>query len=130
MADYYIRSGHFEKARDIYEEAIETVVTVRDFTQVFDAYAQFEESMVSAKMEASAESGPNDEGRELEIILNFGRLMKHLNENREFCIEIPILSDPDYTAIDSAYICRPIYMFLSSFEYKYVREISGNLEPV
>jgi hypothetical protein len=25
---------------DIYEEAIQTVITVRDFTQVFDAYAQ------------------------------------------------------------------------------------------
>lgn len=34
LADYYIRSGLFERARDIYEEAIQTVTTVRDFTQV------------------------------------------------------------------------------------------------
>ena len=34
MADFYIRSGLFERARDIYEEAIQTVTTVRDFTQV------------------------------------------------------------------------------------------------
>ena len=65
LADYYIRSGHFEKARDIYEEAIQTVVTVRDFTQVFDAHAQFEETMVSAKMEATGETGPTDEGKQL-----------------------------------------------------------------
>ena len=34
LADYFIRSGHFEKARDVYEEAIQTVMTVRDFGQV------------------------------------------------------------------------------------------------
>ncbi len=50
------------QARDIYEEAIQTVVTVRDFTQVFDAYAQFEETMISAKMESTAEHGPTEEG--------------------------------------------------------------------
>lgn len=36
LADYYTRQGNFEKARDIYEEAIETVMTVRDFSQVFE----------------------------------------------------------------------------------------------
>ena len=40
----------------MYEEAIQTVVTVRDFTQVFDAYAQFEETMIAETMESSAES--------------------------------------------------------------------------
>ncbi|XP_038596385.1 pre-mRNA-splicing factor SYF1 [Tachyglossus aculeatus] len=61
LADYYIRSGHFEKARDVYEEAIQTVVTVRDFTQVFDSYAQFEESMIAAKMETTSELGREEE---------------------------------------------------------------------
>lgn len=70
LADYYIRSGQFENARDIYEESIQTVVTVRDFTQVFDAYAQFEESMISAKMEATSETGPtDDDDNELELRL-------------------------------------------------------------
>ena len=31
LADYYIRRGLFEKARDIYEEGLESVMTVRDF---------------------------------------------------------------------------------------------------
>ena len=34
LADYYIRGSHFEKARDVYEEAIQTVMTVRDFGEV------------------------------------------------------------------------------------------------
>lgn len=46
LADYYIRLGHFEKARDIFEEGITTVVTVRDFSMIFDAYTQFEETMI------------------------------------------------------------------------------------
>lgn len=50
------------QARDVYEEAILTVVTVRDFTQVFDSYAQFEESMIAAKMETTAEMGQEEEG--------------------------------------------------------------------
>lgn len=51
LADYYTRLGQFESARDIYEEAIKTVITVRDFTIVFDAYAKFEESVLTAKMQ-------------------------------------------------------------------------------
>lgn len=50
------------QARDIYEEAIQTVITVRDFTQVFDAYAQFEKNLISAKMESMEEAGPSEEG--------------------------------------------------------------------
>lgn len=72
LSDYYIRSGLFERARDIYEEAIQTVKTVRDFTQVFDAYAQFEESMISAKMETTAELGPSVED-DLDMELRLGR---------------------------------------------------------
>merc|ERR1712223_919684 len=51
LADYYIRSGLFERARDTYEESIQTVTTVRDFTHVFDAYAQFEELSLAKRME-------------------------------------------------------------------------------
>lgn len=51
MADYYIRLGHFERARDVYEEGLASVVTVRDFSLIFDALVQFEESLVTAKME-------------------------------------------------------------------------------
>lgn len=53
----------YAKARDVYEEAIQTVVTVRDFTQVFDSYAQFEESMIAAKMETTSEMGQDEDGK-------------------------------------------------------------------
>merc|ERR1719431_311476 len=73
LADYYIRSGLFERARDIYEESIQTVTTVRDFTQVFDAYAQFEELALTKKMEEAAESEAPGEEMEVEIELRMGR---------------------------------------------------------
>lgn len=51
------------QARDIYEEAIQTVLTVRDFTQVFDAYAHFEELTLSKRMEEISEKEePTEEG--------------------------------------------------------------------
>ena len=50
------------QARDIFEESIQTVTTVRDFGQVFDAFAQFEESMINAKMETTSEMGASEEG--------------------------------------------------------------------
>ncbi len=67
LADYYIRSGLFERARDIYEEAIQSVTTVRDFTHVFDAYAQFEELNLAKRME---DAGEANIGKQDELVLD------------------------------------------------------------
>lgn len=40
-----------------YEEAIRTVTTVRDFSNVFDAYAQFEETGLTLAMEKVDDGG-------------------------------------------------------------------------
>lgn len=58
LADFYIRKGLFERARDVYEEGMASVLTVRDFSLVFDAYSQFEESMLAAKMETQVRMCP------------------------------------------------------------------------
>ncbi|KOC67194.1 Pre-mRNA-splicing factor SYF1 [Habropoda laboriosa] len=79
LADYYVRSGLFERARDIYEEAIQTVTTVRDFTQVFDAYAQFEELSLSRRMEEAAKNPTEDDDIDLELRL---ARFEHLMERR------------------------------------------------
>lgn len=79
LANYYVRSGLFDRARDIYEEAIQTVTTVRDFTQVFDAYAQFEELSLSKRMEeVSKLTAPSDDDNiDLELRLaRFENLME------------------------------------------------------
>ncbi|KAJ4966630.1 hypothetical protein NE237_018479 [Protea cynaroides] len=67
LADYYIRRGLPEKARDIYEEGMMTVVTVRDFSVIFETYSQFEESTLAYVMEQldlEEEDGVDDGGNE------------------------------------------------------------------
>ena len=54
LATYWIVRGSFERARDIYEEGITTIMTVRDFTLIYDSYAEFEESIISNLMDAAA----------------------------------------------------------------------------
>ena len=61
LADYYIRRKLLEKARDVFEEGMTTVVTVRDFSVIFDAYSQFEESVLALKMEAMSEDEQEEE---------------------------------------------------------------------
>ncbi|KAN0061209.1 pre-mRNA-splicing factor syf1 [Thecaphora frezii] len=60
LATYWIKRGELEVAKDTFEEGIASVVTVRDFTQIFDAYAETSENVISFMMEDLA----NDEGDE------------------------------------------------------------------
>eukprot|EP00884_Botryococcus_braunii_P003276 jgi/Botrbrau1/1294/Bobra.0063s0011.1 len=61
LADYYIRQGMYEKARDVYEEGLTTVITVRDFSLIFDTLTAFEENLISYKMQHAAEEEEDDE---------------------------------------------------------------------
>jgi pre-mRNA-splicing factor SYF1 len=63
LAHYHIRRGEFELARSIYEEAMESVTRVRDFSLIFDAYVKFEEGVIEAMMEMmnDEEDESNDE---------------------------------------------------------------------
>jgi pre-mRNA-splicing factor SYF1 len=62
LASYYVGLRNFERARDIYEEGLQKVMTVRDFTQIFDAYSQFEESIINKQMELAGEEGLTEDG--------------------------------------------------------------------
>jgi pre-mRNA-splicing factor SYF1 len=64
LADYYVRQGLFEKARDIFEEALSSVTTVKDFSVIFDAYIKIEESVLSAKLRLMNEDA--SDGNEVE----------------------------------------------------------------
>ncbi|CAL9231885.1 unnamed protein product [Arabidopsis halleri] len=85
LADYYIRKNLLEKARDIYEEGMMKVVTVRDFSVIFDVYSRFEESTVAKKMEMMSSSDEEDENEENgvededeDVRLNFNLSVKEL----------------------------------------------------
>lgn len=61
LAQYYINSALFERSRDVYEEALLSVVTVRDFTQVFDTYAQFEDLLLNRQVSEFCNQEEQDE---------------------------------------------------------------------
>lgn len=90
LADYYIRSGLFDRARDIYEEAIQTVTTVRDFTQVFDAYTQFEELSLGKRMEQVAKLPNPTEEDDIDLELRLARF-EYLIERRALLLNSVLL---------------------------------------
>ena len=65
LAEYYTRCSLFDKAKDIYEEAIESVKTIRDFSQIFDAYTNSQEKLIQLAMNSKDIS--EDEELELDL---------------------------------------------------------------
>ena len=88
LATYWIRKGCFQRARDIFEESITLAMTVRDFTHVFDAYVEFEESIIGTLMElasARSEKGIVDESADDELDVRMLRL-EHIMDRRSFLL--------------------------------------------
>lgn len=93
LATYWITHRNFERARDIFEEAITTATTVRDFTLVFDSYVEFEESIIGSLTESEAEraeKGIINEDAEFDLEIRMMRF-EHLMERRPFLINDVIL---------------------------------------
>ncbi|OWZ24591.1 Pre-mRNA-splicing factor SYF1 [Phytophthora megakarya] len=78
LATFFIRLGMFESARDVYEEGIRTVATVRDFSMIFDAYVKFIEAMLTAEMDLAAggDDEEDDEEDEVDHQAQVDRLLK------------------------------------------------------
>ncbi|OBT72382.1 pre-mRNA-splicing factor syf-1 [Pseudogymnoascus sp. 05NY08] len=93
LATYWITRGSFEKARDIFEEAIVTVMTVRDFTLVFDSYTEFEESVIGALMDSAASrssKGAVDEDADFDLDIRMMRF-EQLMDRRPFLVNDVLL---------------------------------------
>ncbi|PFH32436.1 XPA binding protein 2 family protein [Besnoitia besnoiti] len=63
LASHFLRLGQLEKARDIYEEALRGVRTLHDLALVYDAFVNFEETLLAAKMQ-EMEQAETEEARE------------------------------------------------------------------
>ena len=93
LATYWITKGNFEKARDVFEEGITTVMTVRDFTIIFDSYVEFEESIIGALMDAtSLRSDQRKFNEDVELDLDI-RMMRfeQLMDRRPFLVNDVLL---------------------------------------
>eukprot|EP01132_Coremiostelium_polycephalum_P005082 gene5082-6326_t len=76
LADYYIQLAQFDKARDIYEEALNTVSTARDFSHIWESYTQFEDSLIVAKQEVLADLDESDTKTLEEESLDFDMMVE------------------------------------------------------
>jgi pre-mRNA-splicing factor SYF1 len=95
LAEYHVRAGDFELARSVYEEALDAITRVRDFSLVFDAYVRFEEGVIEALMELMEEEEEGEDGsgagrskekgksedEDLDILLGDDSLQNSLNED-------------------------------------------------
>lgn len=82
LAQYWINLGNYEKGRDMYEEAITTVGTVRDFGMVFDRYIEAEEEGLGKLMDAAnkrVSQGRVDEDADLDLEIRMDRLEQLMN---------------------------------------------------
>ncbi|KAG5985329.1 Pre-mRNA-splicing factor syf1 [Claviceps digitariae] len=93
LATFWIRRGRFEQARDAFEEGITTVMTVRDFALIFDAYAEFEESVIRSLMDRTTNQ-TNTAGGDDEADFEWDvRMMRfeHLMDRRPFLVNDVLL---------------------------------------
>jgi pre-mRNA-splicing factor SYF1 len=93
LARYWINKGDQERARDIFEEGITTVMTVRDFTVVFDAYAETEEAIIGYKMDEAAarsDKGKINEDADLDLDIRMMRF-EALMDRRPFLVNDVLL---------------------------------------
>ena len=93
LATYSVSRGDFEQARDVFEEGITTVMTVRDFTMIFDAYVEFEESVISSLMEAAsarAAKGQVNKDKDFDLDMKMMRF-EHLMDRRPFLVNDVLL---------------------------------------
>lgn len=80
LATYWVKRGEFDRAKVTFERGIASVYTIRDFTQIFDAYAEFSESLISALMEALADPDEEDEEDAKETEAELDERMKTFEE--------------------------------------------------
>jgi len=91
LATYWIKRGAFDQATETFEAGIASVLTIRDFTQIFDAYAEFCEGLVSGLMAALAEEDVED-GDELEKELDLKmKEFEDLMDRRPFLVNDVLL---------------------------------------
>lgn len=93
LAGYWITKGNFERARDILEEGLTSVMTVRDFTLIFDSYTEFEESVIGTLMDAASnrtKKGKKDADADFDLDIRMMRF-EQLMDRRPFLLNDVLL---------------------------------------
>lgn len=97
LATYWIKRGEFDRSKDTFEQGISSVLTIRDFTQIFDAYAEFCESLMSAMMQNLEDEEDDEDAEETERELDIKmKELAELMDRRPFLVnEVLIRRNPN-----------------------------------
>ena len=92
LATYWTKRAEFDRAKATFETGMVDVLTIRDFTQIFDAYAEFGESIISAYMESLANPDEEDDEEETERELDVKmKEFEELMDRRPFLVNDVLL---------------------------------------
>ncbi|KAF8699260.1 HAT (Half-A-TPR) repeats protein, partial [Rhizoctonia solani] len=92
LATYWIKRGEFDRATETFEKGMASVLTIRDFTQIFDAYAEFCETLISALMDELASPEDDEDTAETEAELDTRmRAFEKLMDRRPFLVNDVLL---------------------------------------
>ncbi|MES1905838.1 MAG: Pre-mRNA-splicing factor SYF1, partial [Paramarteilia canceri] len=96
LANYYIHRDLIPKAQAVYEEALGQVKTVKDFTEIYDVYVQFLESLLTDKLDKISKLHDNAEKERLQIeIEHMMAGLEHLLDSNQLMInEVRLRQDP------------------------------------
>ncbi|KAG8922297.1 pre-mRNA-splicing factor syf1 [Tulasnella sp. 417] len=90
LATYWTKRAEFDRAKATFEAGLADVVTVRDFTQIFDAYAEYSETLISGLMHMISNAEPDDEDA-AETEKDLDQQMKELIDRRPFLVNEALL---------------------------------------
>ena len=99
LANYYTRMGQFERSRDVYEEGINSVITIRDFTIIFDSYVKFEEGVLTAKMRIRENDDEDQEEMNEDVELRLARL-EYLLDKRPMLLNAVALRQNPHNVVE------------------------------
>jgi pre-mRNA-splicing factor SYF1 len=91
LATYWIKQQEFDLAKSTFEEGITTVLTLRDFTQIFDAYAEFSESYISSLMDGLADGDEEDAEADEKEMDDCMKSFEELMDRRPFLVNDVLL---------------------------------------
>ncbi|KAF4604099.1 pre-mRNA-splicing factor syf1 [Pleurotus pulmonarius] len=87
LATYWIKRGEFDRAKETFEFGLKSVLTIRDFTQIFEAYSEFCESLMSAMMESLEDEEDEAEAAETQQELDLKmKEFEELMDRRPFLV--------------------------------------------
>ncbi|KZM19409.1 RNA processing [Ascochyta rabiei] len=102
LARYWMHKAEYEKARDVFERAITTVMTVRDFSLVFDTYVEAEEAMIGLKLNdaaARSEMRTPDPAADADLDIRIVRF-ESLMQRRPFLLNDVLLRQNPHNVIE------------------------------